>query len=151
MLDLLSTTSSWQPVFYACHDPPVIAYQAATIEDFLRDTVAMWQVDRRSAVDIVHEDVVMQIWRTNPHLQTAARLLESTDAVAQAFAMSLPPQALVIDLRHPQFGRGFSWGPLRSEDQNPTCWGGSDLGDNPAGAEARLLDPGSLVADAGTA
>ena len=98
MLDLLSTTSSWQPVFYACHDPPVIAYQAATIEDFLRDTVAMWQVDRRSAVDIVHEDVVMQIWRTNPHLQTAARLLESTDAVAQAFAMSLPPQALVIDL-----------------------------------------------------
>ena len=52
----------------------------------------------------------MQIWRTNPHLQTAARLLESTDAVAQAFAMSLPPQALVIDLRHPQFGRGFSWG-----------------------------------------
>ena len=110
VLDLLSTTSSWQPVFYACHDPPVIAYQAATIEDFLRDTVAMWQVGRRSAVDIVHEDVVMQIWRTNPHLQTAASLLESTDAVAQAFAMSLPPQALVIDLRHPQFGQGFSWG-----------------------------------------
>ena len=52
----------------------------------------------------------MQIWRTNPHLQTAASLLESTDAVAQAFAMSLPPQALVIDLRHPQFGQGFSWG-----------------------------------------
>jgi len=110
VLDLLSTTTSWQPVFYACHDPPVFAYQSATIEDFLRETVAMWQPGPRSSVDVVHEEVVMQIWRTNPHSLSPATLLQSPDSVMRAFASSLPPQALVIDLRSAELGQGFSWG-----------------------------------------
>lgn len=115
VLDLLTTTTTWQPVFYACHDPPVFAYQSATIEDFLRDTIAMWQPGPRSAVDIVHEDVVMQIWRTNPHVLAPHNLLESSDPVMRAFASSLPTSACVIDLRHPQLGQGFSWGRFGSK------------------------------------
>src|SRR5688572_27745772 len=41
VLDLLPGSTDWGPVFYACHDPPVIAYQAPSIEAFLRDAVAM--------------------------------------------------------------------------------------------------------------
>jgi hypothetical protein len=110
VLDLLSSSRAWQPVFYVCHDPPVFAYQSDTVEDFLGETVAMWQPGPRSPVDIVHEDVVSEIWRTNPQLATPEMLLESGDPVLVAFASSLPPQALVSDLRRAKVGDGFSWG-----------------------------------------
>ena len=40
ILDLLPDTSDWGPVFFACHDPAVIAYQSPSIDAFLRDVVA---------------------------------------------------------------------------------------------------------------
>lgn len=110
VLDLLPSTTTWGPVFYACHDPPVLAYQAATIEDFLRDAVALWQAGPRSPVNVVHEEVVHRIWRENPDLWTPAALRESPDPALRAFAESLPPTALVADLRQPALGHGFSWG-----------------------------------------
>jgi SMI1 / KNR4 family (SUKH-1) len=110
VLDLLPGMRKWEPVFYACHDPPVLAYQSATIEEFLRDTIAMWQGGPRSRVDYVHEDVVNRIWQENPNLSTPAALPDSADGVLRDFAASLPPTALVVDLRHPALGQGFSWG-----------------------------------------
>jgi hypothetical protein len=41
VLDLLPRTTTWGPVLYACHDPPVLAYQAATVEEFVEEIVAM--------------------------------------------------------------------------------------------------------------
>lgn len=110
VLDLLPSTTVWGPVLYACHDPPVLAYQAASIEEFLRDTVAMWQAGPRSPVDIVHEDVVRRIWQENPDLRAASALRQSEDAVLRVFADSLPPTALIADLRQPKLGDGLSWG-----------------------------------------
>jgi cell wall assembly regulator SMI1 len=110
VLDLLPSTTTWGPVFFACHDPPVLAYQAATVEDFLRDTIALWQTGSRSPVDVVHEEVVHHIWRENPGLTTPAALPEAADVPLRAFAESLPPTALVADLRRPQLGQGVSWG-----------------------------------------
>ena len=54
VLDLLPGDGAWGPVFYACHDPAVIGYQAETIETFLADVVAMWRPGR-SPVDRMHE------------------------------------------------------------------------------------------------
>jgi cell wall assembly regulator SMI1 len=110
VLDLLPDTTVWGPVFYACHDPPVIAYQATSIEEFLRDIVAMWQAGPRSPVDVVHEDVVHRIWRENPGLEPAAGLRASVDPVLREFAGSLAADALVADLRAAELGHGFNWG-----------------------------------------
>jgi cell wall assembly regulator SMI1 len=110
VLDLLPDTTVWGPVFYACHDPPVIAYQAAKVEEFLRDTVAMWQAGARSPVDMVHEEGVHRIWRENPGLEPAAGLRASPDPVLREFAGSLADEALVIDLREAGLGDGFNWG-----------------------------------------
>jgi len=110
VLDLLPSTTTWGPVFYVCHDPPVLLYQAPTIAAFLNDVVAMWQPGTRSPVDVVHEDVTHRIWSENPDLATPASLQQSTDGVLRAFAGTLPPTALVADLRQPMLGRGFSWG-----------------------------------------
>lgn len=110
VLDLLPSTTVWGPVLYACHDPPVIAYQAGTIEEFLRDTITMWRTGAHSSVNVVHEDVVHRVWRENPGLESAVVLRESGDAVLREFAGRLPAQALVADLRSPGLGDGFSWG-----------------------------------------
>jgi cell wall assembly regulator SMI1 len=110
ILDLLPDSGVWGPVFFACHDPPVIAYQAPTIEEFLRDAVAMWQGGPRSPVDVVHEDVVNRIWRENPDLLTPEAAAASADPTLRGFAASLPPTALIADLRQARVGQGFSWG-----------------------------------------
>lgn len=110
VLDLLPDTTTWGPVFYVCHDPPVLAYQSPTIEQFLSDAIAMWQDAVRSSVELIHEDVVNQIWRDSPGVMTPAALHDSADPMLRAFATSLPPTALVVDLRHPALGQGFAWG-----------------------------------------
>src|SRR6185312_1663488 len=110
VLDLLGHSTAWGPVYYACHDPPVIAYQAASVDEFLRDVVAMWQPGARSAVDLVHEEIVHRIWRENPDLVSPAAAARRSDAVLASFAASLPPDALIADLRRPAVGQGFAWG-----------------------------------------
>jgi len=110
VLDLLPGTTSWGPVFYACHDPAVLAYQSATIEEFLNDVIALWQTGSRSPIDVVHEDVVSRIWRENPDAMTPATLQDSTDTLLRSFAADLPSTALVVDMRRAGLGQGFSWG-----------------------------------------
>jgi hypothetical protein len=110
VVDLLPNSTNWSPIFYVCHDPPVVAYQSATIEGFLTETVAMWQTSPRSPVDIVHEDAVTRIWRKNPGALSVADLQQSRDPVLQRLAVGLPPSAFVVDLRNAVVGDGFSWG-----------------------------------------
>jgi cell wall assembly regulator SMI1 len=110
VLDLLPTTTNWGPIYYACHDPAVLAYQSATIEAFLGDVIAMWRAGPRSPIDVVHEDVVHRIWRENPDTLTPADLERSTDTTLRAFAADLSSAAIVVDLRHAALGEGFSWG-----------------------------------------
>jgi hypothetical protein len=59
---------------------------------------------------VVHEDVVHRIWRENPDLLTQPAAAASADPTLRAFAASLPPTALIADLRQPRVGQGFSWG-----------------------------------------
>ena len=110
VLDLLPGATSWGPVFYACHDPAVLAYQSATIEEFLNDLIAMWQPGSRSPIDVVHEDVVGEIWAKNPGVMTPAALQNSSDTLLRTFIGELPSTALVVDLRRAGVGQGFSWG-----------------------------------------
>ena len=110
MLDLLPGSTDWGPVFYACHDPPVIAYQAPSIEAFLRDVVAMPVDDPRSPIDEVHERVVNRIWSENPGLRSPEEALASRDPALREFAATLPGDAMIADMRNARRGDGFSWG-----------------------------------------
>jgi len=110
VLDLLPGMTEWAPVFYVCHDPPVLAYQSSGIDAFLQESLATWQGGPRSPVDVVHEDVVHRIWSENPDLVPSPDLRNAPDVVLRDFAASLPPNALVADLRRPAVGQGFSWG-----------------------------------------
>lgn len=110
VLDLLPAATTWGPVFYACHDPPVVAYQAATVDEFLEAIVALWERGPRSPVDLVHEDIVRRIWREDPDLMTPAEATATGDIELATFAASLPSSARIADLRNPRLGKGFAWG-----------------------------------------
>ena len=110
VLDLLPGEDACGPVFFACHDPPVIAFQSKTPSDFVREVVALWQPGPRSPVDVVHEDVVSAIWASKSGLVSHEATSASGDAVLEDFAAGLPVEAVFADLRDAGPGDGFPWG-----------------------------------------
>ena len=109
ILDVQPGTESWGPVWFACHDPAVIAFQAVSIEAFLEQVVALWHAGRESAVAEVRDRAVHRLWRDHAHLQTPESAARG-DAVLRAFAATLPPEARLADLRAARVGDGFAWG-----------------------------------------
>jgi len=110
ILDVLPGATDWGPVFFACHDPAVIAYQAPSIEQFVKDVVSMAPDDARSPVNHVRETVVHTLWRDQSALIARPAAAASPDPTLRDFAERLTPDALVADLRDARPGSGFAWG-----------------------------------------
>jgi hypothetical protein len=110
IVDLLSTSTTWGPVYYACHDPPVVVYQCADLLTFVQSALTMMDPPFKGPLDEVHEGLTNRIWSTNPGTITRADALTTTDPDTRAFAETLPSTALIVDLRTPKIGDGFSWG-----------------------------------------
>ena len=64
----------------------------------------------RSLIDDVHEELLLNIWKNNPGMMTHEQCLIAEDADIKEFAKLLDENYLVIDMRNPQIGDGFSWG-----------------------------------------
>jgi hypothetical protein len=84
------------PVFFLCHDPPVVLYQSADVETFLSEP----SLDR---------DALFSVWRENPGTLDHAAALAGDDEL-RAFAAELDDRFVFVDLRAPASGHGFSWG-----------------------------------------
>jgi hypothetical protein len=109
VLDLTPADVETAPVFFACHDPPVILYQSPDIGDFLHEAFRMLVPPHASAVDDVHEDRLFNVWRDNPEtLEHSAAL--ASDENLSAFAAELDDRFTFVDLRSSPVGMGFSWG-----------------------------------------
>jgi hypothetical protein len=100
LLDLTPEAAWPVPVFFLCHDPPVVLYQSADLDAFLRDA------SEDSPLD---EDALFTVWRTNPGTLDHAAAL-AADAELHAFAAELDERFVFVDLRSPASGDGFSWG-----------------------------------------
>jgi SMI1 / KNR4 family (SUKH-1) len=110
VVDLHPGTTTWGPIYFACHDAPVILYQADSLEQFLRELIRMFEPPHESLIDEVHEDRLAQVWRTNPGVLSHEQCLGSEDPVLSAFASELDESFQIIDLRLAKPGDGFSWG-----------------------------------------
>lgn len=110
ILDVLPERADWGPVFYACHDPAVVAYQSPSLDAFLRDIIALPPDDPKSPIDQVHEKVVHRLWADASNLIAQPAAAASSDATLHEFAATLGPDALIADLRDPTPGSGFAWG-----------------------------------------
>ena len=97
------------PVFYVCHDPPVVAYQSPDLAHFLHEVFRGYEPPHDSLVERAHEDDVFRIWRDDPDSIDHAAAL-AADAELRAFAEELGRRFSFVDLREPEVGRGFAWG-----------------------------------------
>ena len=110
VLDVTPDTTATAPVFFACHDAPVILYQSPDIASFLFELFKMNTPPHKSLVDDVHDDRLFEVWRRNPGVIERQAAVTSSDPDLQAFANQLGENFQFIDLRSAQPGMGFSWG-----------------------------------------
>jgi hypothetical protein len=110
VVDLHPYTARWGPIYFACHDAPVILYQADSLDQFLRELFLMLEPPHRSLINDVHEDRLANVWQTNPGVLSYERCLWSEDPILTAFARELDESFQIIDLRQAKPGDGFSWG-----------------------------------------
>lgn len=109
-VDLIEESSGWGPVYFCCHDAPVMLLQAATIHQFVAEVFKLYIPPHTSLIDDVQEDRLFRVWRTNPGVIPHATALLSPDPDIQSFAAGLDPSFEFVDLRDAQIGMGFSWG-----------------------------------------
>ena len=111
VVDLNPDATAWGPIYFACHDAPVILYQADSLEQFLRELFRMFEPPHQSLIDDVHEDRLAHVWQTNPGVLSQEQCLRSEDPILSAFARELDDETFhIIDLRLAKPGDGFSWG-----------------------------------------
>jgi cell wall assembly regulator SMI1 len=110
VVDLLPESKAWGPIYFACHDPPVILYQSPSLAHFLTQLFKLNVPPYESLINDVHEDRLFEVWRKNPGVMSHGECLGSLDHDLRAFAEQLAPSFQVIDLRNAQIGFGFSWG-----------------------------------------
>jgi SMI1 / KNR4 family (SUKH-1) len=110
VVDLHPDTTRWGPIYFACHDAPVILYQADSLEQFLSELFRMFEPPHQSLIDDVHEDRLAHVWRTNPGVLSYEQCLDAEDPILSAFARELGHSFQIIDLRLAKPGDGFSWG-----------------------------------------
>jgi hypothetical protein len=110
VLDLTPQTTQAAPVFFACHDAPVILYQSADIASFLAEVFRMYTPPHKSLVEDVPGDRLFEVWRKNPGVIDRAAALAGSDEALRAFAAGLPEHFQIVDLRDVSPGMGFSWG-----------------------------------------
>lgn len=110
VVDLLPDSKQFGPIYFACHDAPVILFQSPSIEHFLIEIFKMFTHPFKSLVDDVHEDRIFDVWRKNPNVLSYEECIGSPDPHLSAFAKELDSSFQVVDLRNPRVGFGFSWG-----------------------------------------
>jgi len=108
--DLTSDSRSRGPIFYACHDPPVVVYQAEGLSHFIQEAIRFVNRPWKSEISGVHGKLSHRLWRDNPGVLSFAQCLNARDQDIRAFARSLDETWQLIDLRNPRLGDGFSWG-----------------------------------------
>jgi cell wall assembly regulator SMI1 len=110
VIDLLPISKTWGPIYFACHDAPVILYQSPDLSHFLTELLEMSMPPHKSLVDDVHEDRLFDVWGKNPGVMSYDECIKSKDSELKSFATQLGPSFQIIDMRTPEIGFGFSWG-----------------------------------------
>jgi hypothetical protein len=110
VVDLVPDSKAWGPIYFACHDPPVILFQSPTLDHFLVELFKCNTPPFKSLVDDVRRHRLYDVWRKNPGVLSYEMSLASQDPDLTAFARELGPSFQFIDLRDTEIGFGFSWG-----------------------------------------
>lgn len=109
IVDLCAGSTDFGPVYFACHDPPVIAFQSSSLSGFLTDLLRPGD-EETNPVNFVHEEATASIWEDDPVAVPRREALSSADSELRALADQVPEGFFIADLRGVDVGAGFSWG-----------------------------------------
>lgn len=110
VVDLLPESTHWGPIYFACHDAPVVLLQSPSLDHFLLELFRCNRPPYTSLVNDVHDDRLFNVWRKNPGVINQADCLGSGDPALRSFATELESSFQIVDLRDADVGFGFSWG-----------------------------------------
>jgi hypothetical protein len=110
VVDLTAQSTTWGPIFFVCHDAPVIVFQTNSLAHFIDEVIKLGNSPWISEINEVHEKHHDKIWHQNPGLLTVEQGRQSADLDLKTFAQSLDDSWWMIDLREAKVGDGFSWG-----------------------------------------
>jgi cell wall assembly regulator SMI1 len=103
-------SGGWGAILFVCHDPPVVAIQAADLACFLGQVLNPGGSDSKDTLDFVRNAATTRIWKDHPWLVSVKDARLAQDAVVSTFASQLPDNFDIVDLRSKEIGSGFSWG-----------------------------------------
>lgn len=101
---------NWGNVFYVCHDPAVIVKHSDSLTQFIEHVNDFGKNGNKSNLDIIHEKVVMDIWSKDNGFIELENARQSNDTTLKNFALSLPDNFVIADLRNKPIQSGFAWG-----------------------------------------
>jgi hypothetical protein len=101
---------NWGNVFYICHDPAVVVKHSDNLTQFIEHVNEFGKNGGKSNLDIIHEKVVMDIWDKDNGFIELDNARQSSDTTLKNFALILPDNFVMIDLRNKPNQSGFAWG-----------------------------------------
>lgn len=106
----IDNKGNWGPVFFACHDPAVIAKHSENLAQFIAHIDDFLKNGEQSNMDLICEKVVMDIWSKDNGFMELETARQSADDTLKNFALSLPDHYVIADLRNKPIQSGFPWG-----------------------------------------
>lgn len=110
VVDLTDQSIDFGPIYFTCHDAPVVLYQCDDLEEFLTELFRGHSPTRPCLLGQVQQDEVFEVWRKNPGLMSVEECRQSSDSILREFGAELDLSWQVIDMRNASAGFGFSWG-----------------------------------------
>jgi hypothetical protein len=101
---------AWETVFFASHDPPVLAIQAPDLTTFLLQVLQPEETVPKHALEHIRTVSAKRIWKEDPWLVSVEEARRAQNPTLATFARQLPDTFRVADLRAKEIGSGFSWG-----------------------------------------
>ena len=116
----IDANGKWGNVFYVCHDPAVVVKHSNNLAEFLGHIDEYGKNNDDSHLNIIHEKSVFDIWNKHEYIDIdMAR--NSLDTTLRNFALSLPNNFVIADLRNIPNGLGFAWGRFGSRAKIVRC------------------------------
>ena len=106
----IDKNGNWGNVFYVCHDPAVLVKHSENLTQFIEHIHDYGKNLNKSHLDTIHEKVVIDIWNKNDNFIELETAKQSNDVVLKNFALSLPDNFIITDLRNKPIKSGFAWG-----------------------------------------
>lgn len=114
----IDKNGNWGNVFYVCHSPAVIVKHSDNLTQFIEHVNEFGKNGKKSNLDIIHEEVVFNIWQEDNGFIELEHARKAGDTVLKSFAQSLPDNFVIADLRNKSNQNGFSWGKFGSNIDN---------------------------------